>query len=111
MPWLVALAVLVLFTPIQIATARQWRPRLPERVVPIYRRPRHEPPNPIVLRAFCCGAVRLFHTVWLNGVTVLAELYALREIHWALVHTAHHPRNRLTSEPDVPTSPSDPLSD
>ena len=48
MPWLVALAVLVLFTSIQIATARQWRPRLPERVVPVYRRPRHaleEPPK------------------------------------------------------------------
>lgn len=46
MPWLVALAVLVIFTSIQIATARQWRPRLPERVGPVYKRPRHAPEEP-----------------------------------------------------------------
>ena len=112
MSWLMALAIIILFTGIQVAMTRRWRPRFPERVVPIYRRRHYAPETPteiwsrkflLILGPFIAvqlGAVggvlaAMTHVVWVNGLTILAELYALEEVAWAYRHTAQHPKNRL----------------
>lgn len=113
MPWIAALAILVIFTGIHIALARHWRLRLPERIVPVFWRWPWSPKEPtnLMSRRFLLlmgplGAPWLAilggviagttHSLWVDGVSLLFQLEMLREIAWSLRHTAEYPHNQMT---------------
>lgn len=119
MPWLVALAVLVIFTCIQIATARRWRPLLPEHVIHIVRSWPWSPKEPPYLMsredllflgpfgAILVGGLGgifsgLFHVLWGTGLTVLVELWWVWETSWTLNHTIKARKQRPTTTQNGP---------